>query len=70
MSNPDEIRAEIAQTRSDLSNNVNALGEAVRPATWPGIRSRRSVRRPVTLRTGSWAAPKRPSTPEPTPAQV
>ncbi len=31
MSNPDEIRAEIAQTRSDLSSNVNALGEAVRP---------------------------------------
>jgi len=31
MSNPDETRAEIAQTRSDLSSNVNALGEAVRP---------------------------------------
>ncbi|MDQ2757867.1 MAG: DUF3618 domain-containing protein [Actinomycetota bacterium] len=31
MSNPDEIRAEIAQTRSDLSTNVNALGEAVKP---------------------------------------
>lgn len=45
MSNPDEIRAEIAQTRSDLSSNVNALGEAVRPATWPGTRSTRSVRK-------------------------
>ncbi len=31
MSNPDEIRAEIAQTRTDLSSNVNALGEAVSP---------------------------------------
>ncbi len=40
MSNPDEIRAEIAQTRSDLSNNVNALGVAIRPATWPGLRSK------------------------------
>ena len=32
MSNPDEIRAEIARTRSDLSTNVNALGEAVSPS--------------------------------------
>jgi len=32
MSNdPDQIRAEIEQTRSDLSHNVNALGEAVNP---------------------------------------
>jgi len=29
--NPDQIRAEIEQTRSDLSHNVNALGEAVSP---------------------------------------
>lgn len=30
-SNPDELRAEIEQTRSHLSQNVNALGEAVTP---------------------------------------
>jgi ElaB/YqjD/DUF883 family membrane-anchored ribosome-binding protein len=29
--NPDRIRADIEQTRSDLSANVNALGEAVSP---------------------------------------
>jgi len=30
--NPDQIRAEIERTRSDLSHNVNALGEAVSPS--------------------------------------
>jgi hypothetical protein len=29
--NPDRIRADIEQTRADLSTNVNALGEAVSP---------------------------------------
>jgi hypothetical protein len=29
--NPDELRAEIEQTRANLSQNVNALGEAVTP---------------------------------------
>jgi gas vesicle protein len=29
---PDEIREEIERTRGDLSRNVNALGEAVRPS--------------------------------------
>jgi hypothetical protein len=29
--NPDELRAEIDQTRANLSQNVNALGEAVTP---------------------------------------
>ena len=28
---PDQLRAEIERTRSDLSQNVNALGEAVTP---------------------------------------
>lgn len=31
MSNPDEIRAEIARTRSELSDNVNALGDSTKP---------------------------------------
>lgn len=30
-SNPDQLRAQIEQTRGDLSANVNALGEAVKP---------------------------------------
>jgi gas vesicle protein len=30
--NPDELRAEIEQTRANLSQNVNALGEAVQPS--------------------------------------
>lgn len=33
MSNPDQLRAEIEQTRGDLSANVNALGDAVNPST-------------------------------------
>lgn len=31
--NPDELRAEIEQTRANLSQNVNALGEAVTPGS-------------------------------------
>jgi len=49
MSNPDEIRAEIAQTRSDLSTNVNALGEAVSPSNV----ARRQVDK-VTSRAGDF----------------
>lgn len=30
---PDQIRREIAETRGDLSRNVNALGEAVQPSS-------------------------------------
>jgi ElaB/YqjD/DUF883 family membrane-anchored ribosome-binding protein len=34
MSNdPDEIRAEIAQTRGDLSTNINTLAEEIKPST-------------------------------------
>lgn len=34
MSNdPEQIRAEIAQTRGDLSNNINTLAEEMRPST-------------------------------------
>ena len=47
MSNPDEIRAEIARTRSELSSNVNALGEAVTPSNV----ARRQVDK-VTSRAG------------------
>ena len=32
MSNPDQIRAEIAATRADLSNTVNELGDKVSPS--------------------------------------
>ena len=42
---PDQLRAEIERTRSDLSQNVNALGEAVTPATSPSARSTRSPAR-------------------------
>ena len=31
MSNPDEIRADIARTRAELSENVNALGDSTKP---------------------------------------
>lgn len=47
MSNPDEIRDEIARTRSDLSSNVNALGEAISP----GNVARRQVDK-VTSKAG------------------
>ena len=37
--NPEELRTEIEQTRANLSQNVNALGEAVTP----GAIARRQV---------------------------
>ena len=39
--NPEELRTEIEQTRANLSQNVNALGEAVTPVPSRGARSTR-----------------------------
>ena len=35
---PDQIRQEIEATRGDLSDNVNALADSVRPAMSPAVR--------------------------------
>jgi hypothetical protein len=42
---PDAIRAEIERTRSDLSRDVNALGEAVSP----GSIAKRQTNKAVTM---------------------
>ena len=46
--NPDELRAEIEQTRANLSQNVNALGQAVTP----GNIARRQVDKAKGAATG------------------
>lgn len=45
---PDQLRSEIAQTRANLSDNVNALGEAVTP----GNIARRQVEKVTGAATG------------------